>query len=96
MDARAWRRGTASVRVWEIASPGLPPVSLAVGDGPVLAVGFAAAAGELRVATPHLLRRSYPLAPDRAADAVCERAGGGATAEEWRTHLPGSAFRRTC
>jgi WD40 repeat protein len=85
-----------SVRVWETASPRLPPLSVPVGGGPVLAVGFTSDNGELRVATPHLAARSYPLAPERAAATVCARADGGATEGQWRTYLPGVAYRRTC
>ncbi|MFF0729869.1 hypothetical protein [Streptomyces sp. NPDC004134] len=36
------------------------------------------------------------LEPRRWADDVCGRAAGGLTAVEWRTHLPGVPYRRTC
>ncbi|MFG2025971.1 hypothetical protein [Streptomyces sp. NPDC048825] len=85
-----------SVRVWETASPRLSPASVPVGDGPVLAVGFAPENRELRVATPHLPLRGYPLEPERAAASACTRADGGATEDEWRTYLPGVPYRRTC
>ena len=81
-----------SVRVWETASPRLSPASESAGDGPVLAVGFTPENRELRVATPHLAQRGYPLDPERAA----ARARGVATEAEWRTYLPGVEYRRTC
>ncbi|MFD9438569.1 hypothetical protein ACFWBR_16290 [Streptomyces sp. NPDC060006] len=85
-----------SVRVWETASPRLPPASVRVGDGRVLAVGFTPGNRELRVATRHLPQRGYALAPESAAEVVCARADGGATAEQWRTYLPTVSYRRTC
>lgn len=85
-----------SVRVWETASPRLSPASVPVGDGPVIAVGFTSDNGKLRVATPHLPTRDYPLDPERAAASACTRADGGATEKEWRTYLPGVPYRRTC
>ncbi|WP_432190107.1 hypothetical protein [Streptomyces sp. Tue6028] len=85
-----------SVRVWETASPRLRGAELPVGDGPVLALGFTSDSRELRVATPHLGSRTVELAPARAASAVCARAGGGPTRDQWRAHLPDVPFRRTC
>ncbi|MEU2744220.1 hypothetical protein ABZ656_55670 [Streptomyces sp. NPDC007095] len=89
-------RADGSVRVWETASPRLAGATLPTGDGPVLAIGFAPGGGELRIATPHLTWRSAQLTPDRAADDVCARAGGGATRTEWRRYLPDVPYRRTC
>ncbi|MFI6280131.1 hypothetical protein [Streptomyces sp. NPDC050988] len=85
-----------SVRVWETASSRQAPASVQVGDGPVLAVGFTTGNRELRLATPHLPPRGYALAPESAATAVCARAGGGATEEQWRLYLPNVSYRRTC
>ncbi|MGI5193629.1 hypothetical protein ACQEVY_08320 [Streptomyces sp. CA-288835] len=82
--------------VWETASPRLSPASVPAGDGPVLAVGFTPENRELRVATPHLSQRGYPLDPERAAALACARARGGTTQAEWRTYLPGVEYRRTC
>ncbi|MFC8519528.1 WD40 repeat domain-containing protein [Streptomyces sp. NPDC057257] len=85
-----------SVQVWETARTRLPAATVPAGDGPVLAVGFGAGAGELHIATPHLADRTSPLLPDRAAAEVCERAGGGATAAEWHRYLPSVPYRATC
>ncbi|MFD6999324.1 hypothetical protein ACFWA5_24385 [Streptomyces mirabilis] len=89
-------RADGSVRVWETASPRLEGANLPTGDGPVLAIGFTAGAGELRIATAHLSLRSAQLTPDRAAGEVCVRAGGGATRAEWRRYLPDVPYRQTC
>nr|QIZ02073.1 WD40 repeat domain-containing protein [Streptomyces sp. S1D4-11] len=89
-------RADGSVRVWETASPRLAGATLPTGDGPVLAIGFAPSGGELRVATAHLPWRSAQLTPQRAADDVCARAGGGATRTEWRRYLPDVPYRQTC
>ncbi|MGW0822589.1 nSTAND1 domain-containing NTPase [Streptomyces sp. NPDC002845] len=85
-----------SVQVWETARPGLPEATVPVGDGPVLALGFGAAAGEVHIATPHLPDRTSPLEPSEAATEVCVRAGGGATAAEWHQYLPSVPYRDIC
>ncbi|MFK0024472.1 hypothetical protein [Streptomyces sp. NPDC090798] len=89
-------RDDGSVRVWETASPRLAGATLPAGDGPVLAIGFTPGATELHIATAHLPLRSAKLTPDRAADDVCARAGGGATRAEWRRYLPDVPYRQTC
>ncbi|MGV9453486.1 nSTAND1 domain-containing NTPase [Streptomyces sp. NPDC003635] len=83
-----------SVRVWETATPSLPAATVPVGDGPVLNLAFGS--GVLRVLTAHLPVRTSPLAPERAAAQVCERAEGGATEAEWRRFLPSVPYRKTC
>jgi WD40 repeat protein len=85
-----------SVQVWETASPALRPATLPVGDGPVLAMEFAAHDGEVSIATPHLADRSRPLATHRAAAEICVRAKGGLTEAQWRDHFPSAEYRRTC
>jgi WD40 repeat protein len=85
-----------SVAVWETATPALPPASLPAGDAPVLALGLTGDGGELHIATPHLADRVLPLAPERAALAVCARASTGLTATEWRRWFPSADYRRTC
>ncbi|MFF1705995.1 hypothetical protein [Streptomyces sp. NPDC058252] len=85
-----------SVEVWETASPALPPATLPVGDGPVLALGFTPGNDEIHAATPHLPDRSGPLTPSRAAATVCARAGGGPTATEWHRYLPSVPYRTPC
>ncbi|QUW78283.1 hypothetical protein SMIR_03265 [Streptomyces mirabilis] len=89
-------RADGSVRVWETASPRLAGATLPTGDGPVLAIGFTPGDGELRIATAHLPWRTAQLTPERAADDVCARAGGGATRTEWRRYLPDVPYRQTC
>ncbi|MFD4550100.1 WD40 repeat domain-containing protein [Streptomyces sp. NPDC058466] len=85
-----------SVEVWETASPALPPATLPVGDGPVLALGFTPGGDEIHAATPHLPDRSGPLTPSRAAATVCARAGGGPTSTEWHRYLPSVPYRTPC
>ncbi|GGQ67742.1 hypothetical protein [Kitasatospora griseola] len=38
----------------------------------------------------------FDIAPPTAAARTCARAGGGLTAEQWRTFLPGIPYRKTC
>ncbi|MFE0170985.1 hypothetical protein ACFWZ2_01605 [Streptomyces sp. NPDC059002] len=83
-----------SVRVWETGTPRLSGAVYPATGGPVIALGFAG--DELRVATAHRTPRAVPVAAGRAAAAVCERAGGGLTRQEWRTYLPNSRYMDTC
>lgn len=83
-----------SVQVWETATPSLPAATLPAGDGPALSLALDS--GTLRVTTAHLPARRRPLAPERAAAQVCERAEGGATEAEWRRFLPSVPYRATC
>jgi WD40 repeat protein len=83
-------------RIAVLAAPRLAGATLPTGDGPVLAIGFTSGDGELRVATAHLPWRAAQLTPERAADDVCARAGGGATRTEWRRYLPDVPYRQTC
>ncbi|CCK26262.1 putative WD-40 repeat protein [Streptomyces davaonensis JCM 4913] len=85
-----------SVHVWETATPSLPPAVLPAGDSPVLALSITAHDGTLRVSTPHLAGRLLPLAPDRAAATVCDRAGGGLTRAQWNRYFPSAGYRSTC
>ncbi|MFE4782162.1 hypothetical protein ACFRI7_19980 [Streptomyces sp. NPDC056716] len=84
-----------SVRVWETASPGLPPAVLPVGDGPVRALRFDSD-GRLRVDTPHLTDRARELTPGRVADRLCTLADGGPDESEWRENLPSVPYRDVC
>ncbi|MEW2390142.1 hypothetical protein AB0933_17520 [Streptomyces venezuelae] len=83
-----------SVRVWETATPRLGGARYAGTGGPALALGFAGE--ELRVLTSRGTVRGISVAAGRAADAVCARARGGLTRQEWRTYLPDFPYRRTC
>ncbi|MFI1761282.1 WD40 repeat domain-containing protein [Streptomyces sp. NPDC020800] len=77
-----------SAEVWETAAPRLPAAQVPVGDGPVLAFGFAPDGEELHLATAHLADRTSPLAPERAAAVVCTRAHGGLARAGWHRYLP--------
>ncbi|WP_217555183.1 WD40 repeat domain-containing protein [Streptomyces sp. GbtcB6] len=85
-----------SVQVWETARIRSAPATVPAGDGPVLALGFTAGAGELHIATAHLADRSVPLGPQEGAAELCARAGGGATRAQWREYLPSVPYRVTC
>ncbi|MFJ6081000.1 hypothetical protein ACIQI8_06315 [Streptomyces sp. NPDC092369] len=85
-----------SVTVWETATPTLPAATLPAGDGPILAVGLASDGSQVRVATPHLADRARPLAPERAAATVCERAEGGLSRVEWDRFFPSAGYKDTC
>ncbi|QNP68153.1 hypothetical protein IAG44_00830 [Streptomyces roseirectus] len=84
------------IRLWDTASRqriGLP--LLTPGDT-VRALAFSPDGTELRVAGARTPPRAYGLAPDRAARDVCRRVADGLSAAEWRRHLPGIPYRRTC
>ena len=88
-----------SVRVWETASPRLSPAAVPAGDGPVLAVGFTSDNGELRVATPHLPTRDYPLEPETGRRGHVHSGGrwrdrGGVAYVSARCALPADVLMR--
>ncbi|MFJ4790253.1 hypothetical protein [Streptomyces sp. NPDC088794] len=85
-----------SVKVWETATPTLPAATVPAGDGPILATGLTPGGSQVRVATPHLADRARPLAPERAAATVCERAEGGLSRTEWDRYFPSAGYKDTC
>ncbi|MFF8726429.1 hypothetical protein ACF073_08045 [Streptomyces sp. NPDC015171] len=96
-DGSALAASTAdgAVQTWETARPRPAAATLPAGDGPVLAVGFGPGGAELHIATPHLPDRVLPLAPGRAAAAICARAGQ-VTRAQWHRYLPSVPYRETC
>ncbi|MFI9580345.1 hypothetical protein ACIHCQ_00475 [Streptomyces sp. NPDC052236] len=97
-DSRTVAVGDAdgAVRLWDTASPRAEGSPLPPANGAVLALAFDADSSHVRVTTPHVAVRSYPLAPERTAEAVCARAGGGLSRDAWKTYLPTVAYRDTC
>ncbi|MFE2296085.1 hypothetical protein [Streptomyces sp. NPDC059452] len=84
------------LRFWPTDAPRSAGSPLPPADGPVLALAFGADGSRLRVTTPHTPVRTYELGPERTAGAVCARAGGGLTREEWGTYLRTVAYRKSC
>ncbi|MFI6638598.1 helix-turn-helix domain-containing protein [Streptomyces sp. NPDC050504] len=65
------------------------------GDG-IVAVSFSPDGRTVRSAGEHSGIRSVSVDPDRLTAAVCGRAGGGLTRDEWREYLPDVPYRRMC
>ncbi|MFC4529299.1 serine/threonine-protein kinase [Sphaerisporangium dianthi] len=95
-DGTLLASGTAGqIRLWDpttgrsVAPPFAGPADI-VTSLAFEADGTLRAAGWLR----DLL--SYPTAPERAVEAVCERAGRTLTEAEWRRYIPDLPYRTVC
>ncbi|WP_344338416.1 hypothetical protein, partial [Kitasatospora putterlickiae] len=85
-----------SVQLWDLAANqpiGLPLPS--AGDT-AHALAFSPDGTTLHASGRHVPLQRLAISPAAAADHTCRRAGGSLTAEEWRTHLPGTPHRPTC
>ncbi|MFG2291483.1 DNA-binding protein [Streptomyces sp. NPDC048595] len=93
--ATAGKKGT--VRLWDTASnqplvEALPTLPL----DQVLALAFTTDGKTLRVAGQHTSPQNFTIAPGAATRALCQRAGGGLTPDEWRAYLLDTPYRPTC
>ncbi|UUU23082.1 nSTAND1 domain-containing NTPase [Streptomyces sp. DSM 40750] len=97
-DGKTLAVGGASgtLRLWDVASAqplGSPlPTS---GDG-ILDLAFSRDGASLLASGAHVPLRTYPVSADRTTAAVCQRADGGLTREQWRLYLPEVPYRRVC
>jgi WD40 repeat protein len=87
---------TGAIQLWDVASHQLLGSALPTpGDG-LLSLAFSPDGGTLYAAGAHVPVQKYDVAPARVATDVCRRAGAGLSRADWRTYLPGVAYRRTC
>ncbi|MER8041619.1 hypothetical protein [Streptomyces sp. NPDC094032] len=85
-----------TLQLWDVAS-GQPlggPLPTP-GDG-IVAVAFTADGRTVHSVGEHSGVRSHPVDPGRLTASVCARAGGGLSPADWRTYLPGIAYRKVC
>ncbi|MFI1014729.1 helix-turn-helix domain-containing protein [Streptomyces sp. NPDC020965] len=87
---------TGTVRLWDTASNRPLGGPLLTSGDSVVSLSFSKDGKTLTVDGDHTPPRTYPVDPDRVADAVCERSGGGLHADEWKQHISNLPHRKTC
>ncbi|MGW1602260.1 nSTAND1 domain-containing NTPase [Streptomyces eurythermus] len=92
--AAAGAQGT--VRLWDVDSRRRLGTDLPTAGDRVLALAFTGDGGSLLVAGEHVPFQRVPLDPDRVAETVCRRAGGGPSRAEWRVYVADVPFRSVC
>ncbi|WP_405445151.1 hypothetical protein OG350_03025 [Streptomyces achromogenes] len=92
--AAAGAQGT--VRLWDVDSRRQLGTDLPTAGDRVLDLAFTADGGSLYVAGEHVPFQRVDLDPDRVAETVCRRAGGGLSHAEWRVYVADVPYRRVC
>ncbi|MFJ8443543.1 WD40 repeat domain-containing protein [Kitasatospora griseola] len=84
------------IQLWDLTTNRpLGPPTPTNGD-PIHALSFAPDDTALYASGRHIPFQRFDIGPAPAAVQVCARAGGGLTAEQWRTFLPGIPYQKTC
>ncbi|OSZ56959.1 hypothetical protein OQI_29970, partial [Streptomyces pharetrae CZA14] len=94
MLAAAGSRGT--LRMWDVASRQSLGTGLPTAGDDITSLAFSRDGGTLLLAGRHVLLQRYAIDPARMVAAVCRRAGGTLTREQWRTYLADVPYRRLC
>ncbi len=99
-DTLASYERDGGIRIWDVPHRqhlGLVFEDLSsLGSGEAASVAFSADGKTLYGATPGGVLRRFPLDGERAAAAVCARAGRGLTTGEWQRYLPGTQPFTVC
>ncbi|MBE8471341.1 nSTAND1 domain-containing NTPase [Streptomyces justiciae] len=86
-----------SVQLWDVASRQPLGGLLTTPGERIESLAFAADGGTLYAGSAHVPLQRYVVDPERAARAVCARAGGaGLTRGQWRTYVPDVPYREVC
>ncbi|OUC94292.1 hypothetical protein CA984_23105 [Streptosporangium minutum] len=88
--------GGGRVALWDAATGGQFGRPAAGVERAVTGVAFPDGGRTLRTVTADGTVADRPLDPGRAAGAVCSRAAGGPSPQEWARHIPELAYRPTC
>ncbi|MFC5655147.1 hypothetical protein [Streptomyces nogalater] len=92
--AAAGAQGT--VRLWDVDSRRQLGTDLPTAGDHVLALAFTGDGGSLYVAGRHVPLQRVVLEPERVAETVCRRAGGGLSRAEWRVYVADVPYRKVC
>ncbi|MEU1938187.1 helix-turn-helix domain-containing protein [Streptomyces coeruleorubidus] len=88
--------GGSTVRLWDTTTTRPLGDGLLTSGDQVGSLAFSRKGATLTVRGDHTPPRTYPVAPDLVAKAVCARAGSGLSGRDWRAHIPGFPYQRTC
>ncbi|MFF5211130.1 WD40 repeat domain-containing protein [Streptosporangium sp. NPDC000396] len=69
---------------------------LASGTGDLKSVAFTSDGTQVLAVNGHGTINRFPAAAQAVAEAVCARAGGALTPQEWAAHIPSLPFREVC
>lgn len=89
-DGTAW--------LWDVATPSAPraPISLVASTDPLFTVAFSPDGGALAAGGADRRVHLWMVDPQRAADALCARAGAPLTADEWRRQVGDLPYAPPC
>ncbi|WP_456340623.1 nSTAND1 domain-containing NTPase [Streptomyces mirabilis] len=88
--------GGNTVRLWDTATTRPLGGSLLTSGDQVRSLVFSRNGATLTVRGDHTPPRTYPVAPDLVAKAVCARAGSGLPGRDWKTYIPDLHYQQTC
>ncbi|MFD5711449.1 hypothetical protein ACFWHW_13795 [Streptomyces pharetrae] len=71
-------------------------MSVCTAGDDITSLAFSRDGGTLLLAGRHVLLQRYAIDPARMVAAVCRRAGGTLTREQWRTYLADVPYRGLC
>jgi hypothetical protein len=95
--AASWPlRAAAPCGLWDTTTTRPLGDGLLTSGGQVGFLTFSRNGATLTVRGDHTPPRTYPVAPDLVAKAVCARAGSGLSGRDWRACIPGFPYQRTC
>ncbi|MGW3086575.1 nSTAND1 domain-containing NTPase [Streptomyces sp. NPDC001108] len=85
-----------TLRLWDVPSRLALGAGLPTAGDHIRALAFAPDGRTLSLAGTHVPLQHRTIDPDRATEAVCRRAGGPLSRDQWDTYLPDTPYRRTC
>ena len=85
-----------TLRLWDTESSRPMGSALPTPGTAILALSFSPDNKTLYAAGEHVLLQEYNITTSQATTLVCDRAGAGMTPNEWRTHIRGVPYQRTC
>jgi WD40 repeat protein len=88
--------GGNTVRLWDTTTTRPLGGGLLTSGDQVRSLAFSRNGATLTVRGDHTPPRTYPVAPDLVAEAVCARAGSGLSGRDWKTYIKDLPYQKTC
>jgi WD40 repeat protein len=85
-----------TLRLWDTDSSRPIGSALPTSGTALLDLAFSPDNKTLYAAGEHVPLQTYDITTGQAAALACDRAGAGLTSDEWRTHVRGVPYQRTC